>query len=113
MVQSNEASLQGSTEKYRIHPDAKRYTLRDNAFTETKNGNFQFERNLTAHTGVKATPILKISISKDFKKLTILSVAANGIRKVNLFANEQMAEARELAEFYLESFVTEKVLEKV
>lgn len=113
MTQSNEASLQGSKQNYRVHPDAKRYTLRDNAFTETKNGNFQYERRLSTQPGTKVAPLLRISISKDFTNLKILSVAPNGIKKIDLYANEQMKETRELAEFYLDNFVEENVLEKV
>ena len=31
---------------YKVHPSAKRYTLKDNGFTETKSGNFQLIRSL-------------------------------------------------------------------
>ena len=113
MTRSNEASLQGSNQKYCVHPDAKRYTMRDNAFIETKNGNFQYERILSTQPGSKSAPILKVNISKDFSKLKLSAVASNGIKKINLYANDQMKEARELAEFYLEEFVKENVLEKV
>ena len=113
MSQSNAASIEGSQVEYRVHPDAKRYTLRDNAFTETPNGNFQYERSLTSHGDSTTAPKLKITITKNFKRLRMLTVAANGIKKVNLYANEEMKEARELAEFYLEDFVKENVLERV
>lgn len=113
MTQSNEASLPGSKQKYGVHPDAKRYTMRDNAFIETMNGNFQYERVLSTQPGVKTAPLLKVTVSKDFSNLKLSTVAANGIKKVNLYANDQMTEARELAEFYLEDFVKEHVLEKV
>lgn len=113
MSQSNEAALEGSKVKYRIHPDVKRYTLRDNAFTETKNGNFQYERSLASQGVGTNAPQLKVTISNNFSRLRILSVAANGIKKVNLYASEEMKEARDLAEFYLEDFVKENVLEKV
>lgn len=113
MTQSNETSLMGSQQKYRIHPDAKRYTMRDNAFTETKNGNFQYERVLSTKPGNKSAPKLKLTVSKDFTNLKMSSVAANGTRKIDLYANEQMEEARELAEFYLKTFVEEGILEEV
>lgn len=113
MSQSNEAGLQGSEVKYRVHPDAKRYTMRDNAFIETKNKNFQYERVLSTKPGLKTAPKLKVSVSEDFTDLKISSVASNGIKKVNLYANDQLKEARELAEFYLNSFVQEGILEKV
>lgn len=113
MSQSNKAGLEGSGVDYRIHPNVKRYTLRDNAFTETKNGNFQYERVLTNQGDRETAPRLRATITKNFKRLRILSVAANGIRKINLYENEDMKEARELAEFYLEDFVEEEVLERV
>lgn len=112
MSQSNKASLEGSSNEYRIHPDIKRYTLRDNAFIETKNGNFQYERKLTAQGAKSNVPILKITINKDFDRLRILSTAANGIREINLFKNDEMEESRELAEFYLAEFEKEQILEK-
>lgn len=113
MAQSNETALAGSEQKYRVHPDAKRYTMRDNAFTETKNGNFQYERALTTKPGSKTAPKLKVTVSKDFTNLKMSTVAGNGIKKVNLYANDQLAEARELAEFYLNTFVEEGILESV
>lgn len=113
MSQSNAASLDGSKVEYRVHPDAKRYTLRDNGFVETQNGNFQYERSLTTHGNLTSAPKLRITITKNFDKLRILSVAPNGIKKVNLYANEEMKEARELAEFYLADFVKENVLERI
>lgn len=113
MNQSNEAALPGSSQTFRVHPEAKRYTMRDNAFTETKNGNFQYERILSNNISSKSAPRLKIIVTKDFSTLKISTVTANGIRKVDLYANEGMAEERKLAEFFLETFVQENVLEKV
>lgn len=112
MTQSNVTSLPGSDKKYQVHPEAKRYTMRDNAFTETKNGNFQYERVLSTKLGSKTASRLKITVSKDFTKLTISTVASNGVRKVDLYANDQLAEERELAEFYLKNFVQEGVLQE-
>lgn len=113
MSQSNKASLLGSDIAYQVHTDAKRYTMRDNAFTETKNGNFQYERKLTTQGNAANAPILKITVSQNFKRLRILTLAPNGVRKINLYETDEMKEAREIAEFYLEDFVKEKVLERV
>lgn len=113
MAQSNEIALPGSEQKYRVHPNAKRYTMRDNAFVETKNGNFQYERVLSTKPGSKTAPKLKVTVSKDFTNLKMSSVAANGVKKIDLYANDQMQEARELAEFYLNTFVQEGILEEV
>lgn len=112
MAQSNEAGLPGSSKTYRVHLNAKRYTMRDNAFMETKNGNFQYERVLSTTPGSKTAPKLKVTVSKDFSDLKISTVAGNGIKKINLYSNDQLIEARELAEFYLENFAQEGVLEE-
>lgn len=112
MTQSNVTSLPGSNQSYQVHPNAKRYTMRDNAFTETKNGNFQYERVLSTKPGAKSVSKLKITISKDFTNLTISTVAPNGVRKIDLYGNDQFAEERELAEFYLKNFVQEGVLQE-
>lgn len=113
MTQSNVASLPGSKQKYQIHPNAKRYTMLDNAFMETKNGNFQYERVLSKRAGLKSAPKLKITVSKDFTNLKLSTVAPNGVRKVNLYEDGQLQEERQLAEFYLKSFVQEGVLQEV
>ena len=56
---------------------------------------------------------LKVTVSKDFTDLKISTVAPNGVRRVDLYANYQFLEERELAEFYLKNFVQEGVLEEV
>lgn len=113
MTMSNVASLTGSQKKYRVHPNAKRYTMRDNAFIETKNGNFQYERVLSTKPGAKSTPKLKVAISKDFSDLKLSTVAPNGIKKVDVFNSPEMTEEKELAEFYLQDFVQNGILEEV
>lgn len=113
MTQSNVTSLPGSNQKYQVHPNAKRYTMRDNAFTESKNGNFQYERVLSTKAGAKSVAKLKVTVSKDFTDLKISTVAPNGVRKVDLYENDQYIEERKLAEFYLKNFVQEGVLQEV
>ena len=81
MAESNETALTGSEQKYRVHPDAKRYTMRDNAFLETKNGNFQYERVLSTKPGSKTAPKLKVTVSKDFMNLKMSSVAGEWRKK--------------------------------
>lgn len=113
MTQSNVAFLPGSTDKYRIHPEVKRYTLRDNAFMETRNGNFQYERVLSTKPGTKTAPKMKVTISKDFSDLRLSTIAQKGIKKVDIYKHDEMKEERELAEFYLDTFIENNILEKV
>ncbi|GAB2487052.1 DUF1831 domain-containing protein [Alkalibacterium psychrotolerans] len=103
-------SLLGSNQSYRVSDEAKRYTLRDNGFTETKNGSFQYERVLSTHAMDKKSPKLKITISKDIDELKISAVTPNGLKKIDLYKNKELQKEREFAENILLSLIEGKVL---
>lgn len=109
-MRSNTQHLPGGSTQYVINDQAKRYTLLDHAFSETKHGNFQYERILSTTAGDKTAPKLKIAISADFSDLTINTVTPNGLRKIDLYADEARQSARVLAEYYLSYLVEEHVL---
>lgn len=113
MATKSADTLMGSSTSYQVHPDAKRYTLRDNGFIETKNGNFQYERVLATMIADKTAPKIKITISKDISQLKLSSVSANGLKKVDLYKNDTQKEAREFAEHVLKTLVQQGVLQKV
>ena len=48
MAFTKTATVKGADYQYTLAPTAKRYTLRDNGFTETSSGNFQLIRPLQA-----------------------------------------------------------------
>ena len=73
--------LLSSNTFYTVHPDAKRYTLRDNGFLESKNGSFQYERALSLHNQNKKTPKLKLVISKDIDELKLTAVTSKWIKE--------------------------------
>lgn len=112
-MKSNVQTLPGGTVKYAVSDSAVRYTLRDNAFTETRNGNFQYERTLSKQVVDKKSPKLKITISKDLSVFTMNTVTANGLKKIDLFKTNERQEAREFAEFILKDFIENGVLVKV
>lgn len=105
--------LLGSEDQYAVHEDAKRYTLRDNGFLESKNGSFQYERVLSLHSKDKKVPKLKLVISKDIDELKLSAVTANGLKKVDLYKSDQMEEERKFAEGIIAALVEAKVLKKV
>lgn len=104
------ASLPGSSVSYTLHPELKRYTLLDNGFTQTKNGNYQYERTLSAQASNQSAPRLKMTVTKDLDHLRLSVVSASGLKKVNLYKDQQFEEERVLAEFYMDNFVKEKIL---
>jgi len=110
-MRSNRSTLPGGQAEYVVNNQAKRYTMKDNGFSESKNGNFQYKRSLSANPADKATPKLKIFVSKDFSELKISTVTSNGIKRINLYNNENQKGAREFAEYVLNSLVEESVLQ--
>lgn len=103
-------ALPGSKDLYKVSPEAKRYTLRDNGFTENKNGSFHYERTLSMHSGDKTAPKLKIVISKGIDELKLSTVTANGLKKIDLYKTEQLNEERQFAENIIKSLVDGNVL---
>ena len=113
MANKNTAQLLGSTDSYTINDNAKRYTLRDNGFTESKNGSFTYERSLGTTVMDKKAPRLKITISKDISELKLSTVHSNGLKKINIYEKEQFVKEKDLLEHILLTLVEENVLEKV
>lgn len=106
-------SLPGASAKYQIHPEAKRYTMRDNGFTESKSGNFQLVRSLGESASDKAAPRMKITVSKDFDGLKMSTTTANGLQSMNLYNHPKHAAAVENAEAVLYGLEEGNVLKKV
>lgn len=104
-------ALQGAPDSYRLSSTVKKYTLRDNGFEPTKNGNFQFNRNLELGSG--PSPKLKMTVTSDLSKFTLSAVTANGLREINLYKGETFADARKRAEQVLTGFVEAGILEKI
>jgi hypothetical protein len=105
--------LLGSNDYYCIHEDAKRYTLRDNGFSENKNGSFHYERVLSLNSQDKKVAKLKIIISKDIDELKLSAVTSNGLKKIDLYKSDQLEEERKFVKGILDSLVSAKVLKKV
>ena len=99
MAFTTTAAVEGSTVFYKVHPSAKRYTLKDNGFTETKSGNFQLIRSLDPTPQRKE---LKMSIT-----------TANGLKPMNIFKNEQHEMSKEKYFFLMDGLISRGVLEKV
>lgn len=106
-------SLLGSKDAYTLHDNVKRYTLRDNGFLETKNGSFVYERVLGLNVTDKTAPKLKITVSKELTSLKLSAVTANGLKKVDLYKNDQLKAQRDFAENILLSLTEASVLKKV
>lgn len=106
------ASLAGSTEKYRLTPDVKKFTLRDNGFEETSSGNYQFIRPLDGSPENKQGIKLKIIVNKDLKTFKMSTTTSNGLRAVNIYTNENFKMSVDKFKFIMDGFIERGVMEK-
>lgn len=113
MAFQQKATVLGSDVFYRIAPQAKRYTLRDNGFTETNGGNFQLIRPLEATPQSKEGFKLKITVDKDIQTLKMSVTTGNGLKSVNLFKGSQHEMLQEKFYFLMDGFISRGLFEKV
>lgn len=107
------ATIPGSKFAYKMNPSAKRYTLRDNGFTETNSGNFQLVRPLDATPQSKEGFKLKITVAKDLQTLKISVTTANGLKSVDIFKNQSNEMSQEKFYFLMDGMISRGVFEKV
>ncbi len=104
-------TILGAQTSYKLAPTAKRYTLRDNGFSETSSGNFQLIRPLEATPQSKEGLKLKITVDKDIQKMKMSVTTANGLKAVNIFKmkNELL---QEKFYFLMDGFIDRGLFEK-
>ena len=100
------ATVLGAATQYRIAPEAKKYTLRDNGFTKTNGGNFQLIRGLEATPQSKEGFKLKITVAKDLQTFKMSITTANGLKAVNIFKDEQHKMLQEKFYFLMDGFIS-------
>ncbi|WP_281666570.1 DUF1831 domain-containing protein [Enterococcus faecium] len=107
------ATVLGAPISYRLHPDAKRYTLRDNGFTETNGGNYQLIRPLDATPQSKEGFKLKITVSKDIQTLKMSITTANGLKAVNIFKDPKQKMSQDKFYFLMDGMISRGLFKKV
>ncbi|MBG9985627.1 cysteine desulfurase [Facklamia sp. DSM 111018] len=111
MAFADQATLRGFNRTFKIHPECKPYTLRDNGFQETRGGNYLYKRELdsTHRTGL----VLKVTVNHNLQGIKISTVNNNGLQGVNVFnlANNEMV--IEKINFIFDGFVDRQVLVEV
>lgn len=112
MAFESKATVEGCSIFYKVNPSAKKYTLKDNGFTETKSGNFQLIRPLDATPQSKEGFKLKITIAADLQTLKMSITTANGLKSMNIFKNEQHELSQEKFYFLMDGMISRDVLAK-
>ncbi|KAF1292783.1 DUF1831 domain-containing protein [Candidatus Enterococcus leclercqii] len=113
MAFEEKATVLGSPIAYKLAPEAKRYTLRDNGFTETNGGNFQLIRPLEATPQSKEGFKLKITVDKDIKTVKMSVTTANGLKAVNIFKDGSHKMLQEKFYFLMDGFISRGLFVKV
>lgn len=107
------ATVLGCPISYKIGQEAKKYTMRDNGFTETKSGNFQLIRPLDATPQSKQGFKLKITVSEDLETLKMSVTTANGMKALDIFSNDKFAMNQEKFYFLMDGMIDRGCFEKI
>ncbi|MGX7348834.1 cysteine desulfurase [Dolosicoccus paucivorans] len=111
MARKKQATLLGFNRTFEVSPECRPYTLRDNGFQPTRNGNFAFERKLDSTN--KAGLVLKVMVSKDLENLRISTVNNKGFNSVNIMNLADNDMVVEKVNFIFDGFVERNVLVEV
>ena len=97
---------------YKLHPNVKKFTLKDNTFAETKVGNFELSRLLEEIPNSGQGFLLKIIFNKDLAGFKINITDKAGLRLVNIFKSESQKIIQEKFYFLMDSLVERDIFIK-
>ena len=97
---------------YSLHPNIKKYTLRDNTFAVTKFGNYELNRLLEAVPNSGEGFLLKIIFNKDLTGFKINITDKSGLRLVNIFKNPENDIIQQKFYFLMDSLVEREIFNK-
>lgn len=107
---SNTVIINGDKRKFTLSPELKLYALIDAGFVKTTKGNFNYEHPLYNDSPYNAPTKLKMTIDKDLKRLTMVITDRNGLQKVNIFKNKQLAPTVELLNYILKDLEERNII---
>lgn len=107
---SNTVVINGDNRKFTLSPELKLYALIDAGFVKTTKGNFNYEHPLYNDSPYNAPTKLKMTIDKDLKRLTMVITDRNGLQKVNIFKNKQLAPTVELLNYILKDLEERNII---
>ncbi|WP_294761992.1 DUF1831 domain-containing protein [uncultured Lactobacillus sp.] len=107
---ANVVIINGDQRKFTLSPDLKLYALIDAGFVKTVKGNFNYEHPLYNDSPYNAPTKLKMTINKEMTRLTMVVTDRNGLQKVNIFKNNQLAPTVELLNYILKDLEERKII---
>ena len=112
MAFETSVSLKDCKDTYGLHPNVKKYTLRDNTFAVTKVGNYELNRLLEAVPNSGEGFLLKIIFNKDLTGFKINITDKSGLRLVNIFKNPENDIIQQKFYFLMDSLVEREIFNK-
>ena len=97
---------------YSLGENVKKFTLRDNTFSETKVGNYELTRLLENVPNSGDGFLLKIIINKELSGVKINITDKSGLRLVNIFKSETNQIIQEKFYFLMDSLVERGIFTK-
>lgn len=107
---ANKVVINGDNRKFTLSPDIKLYALIDAGFSKTAKGNYNYEHPLYNDSPYNAPTKLKMTINKELSHLTMVVTDRNGLQKVNIFKNKQLAPTVELLNYILKDLEERKII---
>ena len=107
---ANTVVINGDNRKFTLSPDIKLYALIDAGFVKTPKGNYNYEHPLYNYSPYNAPTKLKMTVNKDLSHLTMVITDRNGLQKVNIFKNKQLAPTVELLDYILKDLEERNIL---
>ena len=112
MAFEKEIHLANCLYSYAIGQNIKKYTLRDNTFSETKIGNYELTRLLEKVPNSNDGFPLKITINKDLDAFKLMITDKSGLRAVNIFKSEDNKMLQDKFYFLMDSLVERDIFTK-
>ncbi|AMB93404.1 cysteine desulfurase [Aerococcus sanguinicola] len=113
MAYPKTAKLPGGAKVYQLHPDCKKYSLRDYHFVETKSGNFQYDQEVKPDFASARAVRLKITVDKELTGLKMNVTNQKGLKTVNVFKSDGMADFVEALDFILADMEKYQIIQVV
>lgn len=108
-----QTTVLGCPVKYHVAPEAKKFTLKDNGFKETKAGNFQLVRPLDATPQSKQGFKLKITVAGDLSEMKMSATTANGLKAIDLFKDDKLKMNQDKFYFLMDGMIDRGCFVKV
>lgn len=113
MAYSDTVQIKGDSQKYRLSPEIKKYSLRDVGFTESKNGKFQLERSLDPSSPYNQGFKFKVTIEPELTKFKMATTTANGMREVDIHKGKDVDVHLEQLNYIIDNLIERQIIEKI